>query len=74
MNEINKIVKLANFYSYAVSHVSDILGTGRTINTICKSVNDFLKNNKDVNNLEFKIQVAKMAQDKFNQLIVPYLQ
>jgi len=69
----NKILKLAYFYSYAVSGSFDVLDTGRTVDTICKKIKDFLNQNKNIDKIDFKMRVAKNAQDKFNKLVVPYL-
>jgi len=62
-----------NFYKLSVSLTYDVLGTERTINSISKSFLDYLKSNPDVDPIEFKLKFAKAAQDKFNKLIVPYL-
>jgi hypothetical protein len=71
--KINKIIKLAELYSYAVSRVYDILDTKRTVDTVCKKINSFLKDNEKINSIDFKLRFAKIAQDKFNQLVATYL-
>lgn len=74
----NKILKLAYLYSYAISETYDAVNAGRTVDTICKMIKNFFEKNKeeylDKEIVDFKMNVANMAQNKFNQLIVPYLQ
>lgn len=75
MRNINNILKLANFYSYAVSQVLNLSDTRRDITTIYEKINNFYFGSdltqEQQKQLAYKI--VKMAQDKFNKLVVPYL-
>ena len=56
-----------------MSQTFDLLDAGRTPNTISKKVASFLSSHPEINKFDFQIEMAKMAENKFNQLVVPYL-
>lgn len=68
-----KLNQVFNLYKFAVSSTYDVLGTERTVDSISKLILKYLESNPDVNPVEFQLKFAKLAQDKFNKLIVPYL-
>lgn len=71
---MNSFLKLSKtFYRLATSQVFDVLNSGRTIDTIAKKVSSFLSSHPKINKPDFQIQIAEMAEDKFNNLVVPYL-
>ena len=74
MRNINNILKLANFYSYAVSQAFDLLDSKRTIQSICDKVKDFVSKGglSEESHRLLNYRVAKMAAYKFNKLVVPY--
>lgn len=61
------------FYRLAVSKTFDVLGTGRTADTIAKKISAFLSSHPEINRPKFQIQAAEMAENKFNHLVAPYL-
>ena len=75
MRNINKILKMASFYSYAVSQVIDILDVNRTLDTIMEKVQNFVEKNNftEEQQKQLSYKIIKMGQDKFNKLVAPYL-
>lgn len=75
MKNTNNILKLANFYNYAVSQVIDILNAGRAIDAIAFKFDNFTNkyNFTEKQKKQVAYKIIKMGQDKFNKLVAPYL-
>ena len=72
MRNINKILKMASFYSYAVSKIFNILDSDLSLDVIAKKINSFVKqNNLSIDeHMAINYKVFQLAEDKFNKLVV----